>query len=123
MPIYEYQAVEPDSACSKCRRTFEVIQGIHENPLEACPNCGRKIRKVISRCHAAVMETPDEHVRVVEQIADYEKAGLWSHAAELADKHAEKTKDSELKTRALEDYRKAGYDLKTLEKYDQPADD
>jgi len=123
MPIYEYQTLEPDSACPKCQRTFEVIQGIHENPLKSCPSCGRKVRKIISRCHAAVIESSDDHVRMTRQITDYEKAGLWSHAAELADKQAEHTQDGELKTRALEDYRKAGYDLKSLEKHDGLDDD
>jgi hypothetical protein len=45
------------------------------------------------------------------KIRDYEKEGKWSHAAELADKQADKTKREDLKTRALEDYKKAGYDF------------
>jgi hypothetical protein len=46
-----------------------------------------------------------------KQIREYEREGKWSHAAELADKEAEKTRREDLKTRALEDYRKAGYDF------------
>jgi hypothetical protein len=46
-----------------------------------------------------------------KKIREYEKDGKWSHAAELADKEAEKTKRDDLKTRALENYRKAGYDF------------
>ena len=42
---------------------------------------------------------------------------MWSHAAELADKHSEKTQDKGLKTRALENYKKAGYDTKLLDKH------
>ena len=48
-------------------------------------------------------------------LKEYEKEGKWSHAAELADKEAEKTKRKDLKTRALEDYKKAGYNF---DKYD-----
>ncbi len=36
------------------------------------------------------METPDEDRRVEKKIGDYERSGMWSHAAELADKHSEK---------------------------------
>jgi len=46
-----------------------------------------------------------------KKIREYEKHGKWSHAAELADKEAEKTKRDDLKTRALENYKKAGYDF------------
>ena len=49
------------------------------------------------------------------KIKEYEKERKWSHAAELADKQAEKTKREDLKTRALEDYKKAGYNF---DKYD-----
>jgi hypothetical protein len=39
---------------------------------------------------------------------------MWSHAAELADKHSENIKDKGLKTRALDNYKKAGYDADSL---------
>ncbi len=63
------------------------------------------------------METSEEALRVEQKIAEYEKEGMWSHAAELADKHSEKIKDQGLKLRALEDYKKAGYDADKMEKY------
>ena len=62
-------------------------------------------------------ETSEEDIRVKRRVAEYEKEGMWSHAAELADKHSEKTKDKKLKMRALEDYEKAGYDLRSLESH------
>jgi putative FmdB family regulatory protein len=40
MPLYEY-------ACQECGHRFEVRQGIREDPLTTCPNCGGKIRRVI----------------------------------------------------------------------------
>jgi putative FmdB family regulatory protein len=40
MPIYEYQ-------CQKCG-TFEVSQRITENPLNKCPTCKGKVKKLIS---------------------------------------------------------------------------
>ena len=42
---------------------------------------------------------------------------MWSHAAELADTHSEKTKDKGLKNRALDNYKKAGYDADSLAKH------
>ncbi|MEP0843882.1 MAG: zinc ribbon domain-containing protein [Phycisphaerae bacterium] len=48
MPTYEYQAVEPDSGCDRCRTRFEFRQSIHDEPLKACPVCGRPVRKLVS---------------------------------------------------------------------------
>jgi hypothetical protein len=41
----------------------------------------------------------------------------------LADKHSEKTKDKGLKVRALENYKKAGYDPGFLSKHAKLNDD
>lgn len=112
MPIYEYQALKPENACPKCRDAFEVIQGTKEEPLTVCPRCGQRVKKIISWCRAAIMETPDEHIKVAGAIKGYEDSGMWSHAAELADKYSEKTKDKALKARALDNYKKAGYNPK-----------
>jgi hypothetical protein len=60
------------------------------------------------------MEVSPEHIRTQNKIKQYEKSGMWSHAAELADKHAEKIKDKRLRARALENYKKAGYDADRL---------
>src|SRR5215471_8473624 len=40
MPIYEYQ-------CQKCG-TFEITQRITEKPLNKCPTCKGKVKKLIS---------------------------------------------------------------------------
>ena len=117
MPIYEYQAVNPANACPKCRDGFEVLQGMREKPYSRCTDCGKKVKKIISWCRAAVIEVSDGHIKAENQINDYEKSGMWSHAAELADKHSDKTKDKNMKTRALENYQKAGYDASALEKH------
>ena len=117
MPIYEYESLAPKKGCKKCAHRFEVIQGIAEEPLSDCPYCGQKVKKIISWCRAAIVETSDEHTMVERQISKYEKEGMWSHAAELADKHSEKIKDNNIKMRALDNYRKAGYDADSLEKH------
>jgi hypothetical protein len=91
-----------------------VFQRLNDQLLAECPRCGNAVKKVISWCRAAVMEPCDEDSRVTASIREYETQGMWSHAAELADKHSEKTKDQSLKTRALDNYKKAGYDVDSL---------
>ena len=40
MPTYDYK-------CLECDHTFEEFQKITENPLENCPECGGKIKRLI----------------------------------------------------------------------------
>jgi len=80
-----------------------------EARLDLCPECHKPVRKIISRCRAAVIEYSDEHADVEKKISGYEKSGRWSHAAELADTYSSETGDRQLKTRALDNYEKAGY--------------
>ena len=117
MPIYEYQALNPEHACDRCRNGFEVFQQIHEQPLTDCRHCGNLVKKIISWCRSAIVETSEEHIGVTKKISAYEQSGMWSHAAELADTHAEKIRDQNLKIRALENYKKAGYDTDSLAKH------
>ncbi len=49
MPIYEYQAREPErQACAHCRIPFDVLQSIAASPLQVCPDCGAPLVKLIS---------------------------------------------------------------------------
>ena len=41
MPTYEYK-------CEKCGHRFERLQGITDEPLKKCPECGGKIKRMIS---------------------------------------------------------------------------
>ena len=117
MPIYEYEAIDVEKGCNYCARPFEFLQGINESPLTRCPRCDQVVRKVVSWCRAAVTEISEDSQQVERKIGHYEKSGMWSHAAELADKYSEKSGDQSMKMRALEDYNKAGYEASSLEKW------
>ncbi|MFA5092940.1 MAG: FmdB family zinc ribbon protein [Candidatus Omnitrophota bacterium] len=41
MPTYEYE-------CLSCKHKFEILQSITEKPKTKCPQCGKKVKKLIS---------------------------------------------------------------------------
>jgi putative FmdB family regulatory protein len=41
MPTYEYE-------CNGCANRFEVFQQMSDKPLENCPKCQAKVRRLIS---------------------------------------------------------------------------
>jgi putative FmdB family regulatory protein len=113
MPTYEYRVTDPKKGCDRCRSGFEVIQRITQPALTLCPHCKNEVSRVLFAPAVVVKGSPITETD--RKIKEYEKDGKWSHAAELADKEAEKTKRDDLKVRALEDYKKAGYNF---DKYD-----
>jgi predicted nucleic acid-binding Zn ribbon protein len=90
-----------------------MIQRMTEPSLTICPKCKNPISRLLFAPAVVIKGSPMSETD--RKIKDYEREGKWSHAAELADKEAEKTKREDLRVRALEDYKKAGYDF---DKYD-----
>jgi len=80
-----------------------------EPALVHCPRCKGPVCRVIFA--PTVVIKGKQITETDKKIKEYEKEGKWSHAAELADKEGEKTKREDLKTRALENYKKAGYNF------------
>jgi len=113
MPTYAYKALDSNRCCNHCRAGFEAIQRMADPPLTQCPQCKNSICRLLFAPAVVIKGNPVTETE--KKIKEFEKNGKWSHAAELADKEAEKTKRKDLKTRALEDYKKAGYDF---DKYD-----
>ena len=109
MPIYEYESI--GQGCRKCSRTFEVIQRIADAPLASCPDCGALIRRKISRSRVIIPGSAGGGDEVERKVAAYERQGMYSHAAELADKESEKPEKAQLKERAMDNYKKAGYEV------------
>lgn len=121
MPIYEYENPDPATGCARCAGRFELILSAGATPVSACPECGAPVRRVVSRCRA-VMASHDTSQAGGRDVADYERQGKWSHAAELADKLADSTKDRSMRSRALDNYKKAGYDNAALDRHEKKSD-
>ncbi|MGZ3515403.1 MAG: FmdB family zinc ribbon protein [Thermodesulfobacteriota bacterium] len=113
MPTYQYRAINLETCCDHCKSAFEVIQRMSEPALSCCPLCKGPVCRVIFAPTVVIKGNPVTEAD--KKIKEYEREGKWSHAAELADKQAEKTKREDLKTRALDNYKKAGYNF---DKYD-----
>lgn len=50
MPIYDYK-------CCECNFTFSEFQLIDEEPIEKCPKCSGKVKKMIQKVHADIIYT------------------------------------------------------------------
>ena len=53
MPTYEYITDDEKRGCSACRKGFEVRQSMKDEPLDVCPRCGGKVRRVIGAANIA----------------------------------------------------------------------
>ena len=51
MPTYEYE-------CRECGHAFERFQGINEDPIAVCPECGGTVRRLISSGGGLVFKGP-----------------------------------------------------------------
>lgn len=122
MPIYEYENPNPATACARCAGRFELIRPAGAEPVSACPACGAPVQRVVSRCRAVMATHDATHASGGKAVAEYERQGKWSHAAELAEKLSDSTKDQSLRDRALDNYKKAGYDAASLDRYAQKSD-
>ncbi len=48
MPLYDYQAKNPERGCARCRLPFEAMRRLDEAPLTRCPDCGAELVKLIA---------------------------------------------------------------------------
>jgi len=49
MPLYEYELLETEAQCPMCPGRFEALQALEDEPLTHCPDCGYRVRRVVSR--------------------------------------------------------------------------
>lgn len=52
MPIYEYRA--RSTGCTHCSHGFDRLQRLSDPELEACPQCGAAVERVISAPSLAI---------------------------------------------------------------------
>ena len=83
MPIYEYK-------CQKCG-TFEITQRITEKPLNKCPTCRGKVKKLISNTSFQLKGTG-------WYVTDYARKGQGDSKGENGAKASSDSKSSESKT-------------------------
>lgn len=84
VPIYEYQ-------CTNCGRTVEEMQRITDKPLQMCPFCKGKLRRLISLTSFQLKGTG-------WYATDYKDSGKKHKAAKPTKKPVEKEVKSEKKT-------------------------
>lgn len=65
MPTYEYK-------CDACGHQFEEFQRITAPPLEICPKCGGKVRRLISPGNGIIFKGSGFY------ITDYKRSGSHS---------------------------------------------
>jgi len=51
MPTYEYE-------CTACGHLFEVFQNMSDKPVRKCPECGKRVRRLISGGGAVIIRGP-----------------------------------------------------------------
>ena len=57
MPVYEYEHL--DKPC-RLKKQFEVVQPMADKPLTRCPECGGKVKKLISSANISTPKSNSE---------------------------------------------------------------
>jgi len=71
MPTYEYE-------CLSCKHKFEILQSITAKPKTKCPECGKKLKKLISGSVGFIFKGAGFYA------TDYKKADKSSNTAPVA---------------------------------------
>ena len=50
MPTYEYRTTGEGKGCAHCRKGFDAVQRMSEEPLTTCPTCGGAVARAITGC-------------------------------------------------------------------------
>jgi putative FmdB family regulatory protein len=85
MPIYEYE-------CSKCGKTFEVIQKMSDKPLKKHAGCGGTLTKLISAAGFQFKGTG-------WYVTDYARKGAKAESKESSAEAGEPTGSKETKSK------------------------
>jgi putative FmdB family regulatory protein len=80
MPIYEYR-------CTACGKDFERLQKMTDNPLQECPFCRGKVRKLLSNTSFHLKGTG-------WYVTDYARKSGGGHEQAATKKAPEKSSES-----------------------------
>jgi len=72
MPTYEYE-------CRSCGHRFEKFQNMSDEPLKVCPECGRKLRRLIGTGSGIIFKGPGFHATDYGTAAGARGAGLGAN--------------------------------------------
>ncbi|MCW5938842.1 MAG: zinc ribbon domain-containing protein [Fimbriimonadaceae bacterium] len=81
MPVYVYEHVYDH--CPISGDEFEVIQGLHEDPLDFCPGCGLEVRRIVGPVSIRVRPGFDPEKAAKRGFTTWRKsgAGQWEKVA------------------------------------------
>ena len=78
MPTYEYE-------CASCGHNFEIFQSMSDAPLSDCPECGKKIRRLINGGSGVIFKGSGFYV------TDKKSGNSGKHPSKTVEKSAENT--------------------------------
>src|SRR5579864_3177842 len=81
MPIYEYEPDDRD--CLMCEGRIEVIQGLDEETLKYCPQCGLEVKRVVSRASFKIARASGADKGAAKGLTTWKRAekGKWEKIA------------------------------------------
>jgi putative FmdB family regulatory protein len=84
MPTYEYE-------CEACHHHFEEFQSMTEKPLQKCPKCGKKVKRLISAGAGFIFKGSGFY------ITDYKKNSVSTPTAKSKRQPVKKEEKKEIK--------------------------
>jgi len=66
MPTYEYE-------CTNCNKIFDIFQKISDEPLEKCPKCNNKIKRLIGKGSGVIFKGSGFYATDYHKLARGEK--------------------------------------------------
>lgn len=83
MPTYDYE-------CTDCGHGFEAFHSMSADPVDACPECGGNVRRLIG-AGAGILFKGSGFYQTDYRSADYSKAASADKPAPVASKKDEKS--------------------------------
>ncbi len=99
MPVYEYE-------CTACKKQFEIVQKITDDPVATCPECTGALKKMISNTSFVLKGTG-------WYVTDYARNGKKAEASTDTSTDKKPADKAETKSEAKADAKKENKDSST----------